>query len=156
MPRVLVVAYGNPLRSDDGVAWRAADALKDKFPASEVEILQMHQLAPELAESLSRVEGAIFVDAAPAGQGEPGEIHCEELSQTSEGPSEGAFAHHLSPGAVIMLARQVYGAVPRAFSVTLTGECFDHGEALSPAVVAALPALVAQIETKARQLLAGR
>jgi hydrogenase maturation protease len=147
MPRVLIVAYGNALRSDDGVAWRAAEALEGKFPESEVEILQMHQLAPELAESLSRVEAVIFVDAA--GKGEPGEIRCEELSATSEA----RFAHELSPGAVVLLARQVYGAGPRAYSVTLTGECFDHGEALSTAVVAALPGLVARIEALARQLL---
>lgn len=147
MPRVLIVAYGNPLRSDDGVAWRAADALEGKLPDSEVEILEMHQLAPELAENLSRVEAVIFVDASE--KGEPGEIHCEELSPTSEAP----FAHQLSPGAVLLLARQVYGAGPRAFSLTLTGECFDHGEALSPAVVAALPGLVARIEGLGRQLL---
>jgi hydrogenase maturation protease len=147
MPRVLIVAYGNPLRSDDGVAWRAADALEGKLPDSEVEILEMHQLAPELAENLSRVEAVIFVDAAE--KGEPGEIHCEELSPTGEAP----FAHQLSPGAVLLFARQVYDRSPRAFSVTLTGECFDHGEALSPAVVAALPGLVARIEALAQQLL---
>ena len=149
MPRVLIVAYGNPLRSDDGVAWRAAEALEEKWPASEVEIVQMHQLAPELAESLSRVDAVIFVDAAPASGGEPGKIRCEELSSINEA----RFAHQLSAGAVVLLARQVYGAGPRVFSVTVTGECFDHGEALSTAVVTALPALVARIEALARQLL---
>lgn len=148
MARLLIIAYGNPLRSDDGVAWRAAEALQGKLPDSEVEILEMHQLAPELAEDLSRAEAVIFVDAA--GKGEPGEIHCEELSPTSEAP----FAHQLSPGAVLLLARQIYGTAPRAFSVTLTGECFDHGEALSPPVVSTLPALVERIEALARQLLA--
>src|SRR5579863_8502871 len=152
MPRVLIVAYGNPLRSDDGVAWRAADALQGRLPDSEVEILQVHQLAPELAENLSRVEAVIFVDAAPASNGKPGEIRGEELSSISEA----RFAHQLSAGAVVLLARQVYGAGPRAFSVTLTGECFDHGEALSPAVVAALPALVERIEALARELLSTR
>ena len=150
MPRVLIIAYGNPLRSDDGVAWRAADALEGKLPDPDIEILQMHQLAPELAENLSRVEAVIFVDAAD--KGEPGEIHCEELSPTGEA----RFAHQLSPGALVLLARQVYGRSPRAFSLTLTGECFDHGEALSSAVVSALPALVARIEALVCQLLACR
>ena len=149
MPRLLIVAYGNPLRSDDGVAWRAADALKDKFPASEVEILQMHQLTPELAESLNCVAAVIFVDAAE-GVGPPGQLHCEELLELA---GEARFSHQLSASAVVALAGQLYSARPRAFSVTLTGESFDHGEALSPAVVAALPALVARIEALVQELL---
>jgi hypothetical protein len=37
--------------------------------------------------------------------------------------------------------------------VTLTGECFDHGESLSPVVAAALPALVTRIEALVQQFL---
>ena len=39
MPSVLIIAYGNPLRSDDGLAWHAAKAIEGKFGSSEVEIL---------------------------------------------------------------------------------------------------------------------
>jgi Ni,Fe-hydrogenase maturation factor len=49
MPRILIVAYGNPMRCDDGVAWRAADALETNSCGGNVEILRRHQLAPELA-----------------------------------------------------------------------------------------------------------
>jgi hydrogenase maturation protease len=152
MPRVLIIAYGNPLRSDDGVAWRAADALEGKFPAAEIEILRLHQLAPELAESVSRFEAVIFVDAAE-GKGKPGEVRCEEVS-----PSAGktSFSHQLSPSAVLDMAKGLFGASPRAFSVTLTGESFDHGEALSPVVVAALPALIARIAILAQQFLSSK
>ena len=66
MARVLIVAYGNPMRSDDGLAWHAADKLEGKYSPSEVEILRVHQLAPELAENVSRSEAVIFVDAAMA------------------------------------------------------------------------------------------
>ena len=41
MARVLIVAYGNPLRSDDGVAWRAADLLAEKFSIPEVEMVRL-------------------------------------------------------------------------------------------------------------------
>lgn len=47
---MLIIAYGNLLRGDDGLASRAADELAQKVEPSKVEILQRHQLAPELAE----------------------------------------------------------------------------------------------------------
>jgi hydrogenase maturation protease len=145
MPRVLILAYGNPLRSDDGLAWRATDALEGKFPATEVEILRLHQLAPELAETVRHCSAVIFVDAAEGGT--PGEVRCEELRDTA---AETRFSHQLSPQAVLALARQLYDATPRAFCVTMTGQSFDHGETVSPAVAAALPHLIARIEALVR------
>jgi len=153
MPRVLIVAYGNPLRCDDGLAWRAAGELKHKFPRSEVEIICSHQLAPEMAETVSRFAAVIFVDAAAAdmeGEVRPGQIVCVEVSKPVE-PVH--FSHHLSPAAVVALAKQIYGASLRAFSVTLTGECFDHGESLSPGVAAAMPRLIGRIDKLAQELL---
>lgn len=153
MPRVLIVAYGNPLRCDDGLAWHAADELEHKFPSSEVEIVCTHQLAPEMAETVSRFSAVIFVDAAAAdmdGKVQPGQVVCEEVSQPAE---QVHFSHHLSPAAVVALAKRIYGASLRAFSVTLTGECFDHGESLSPVVAVAIPKLVGRIDTLTQELL---
>jgi hydrogenase maturation protease len=152
MSCVLIVAYGNPLRCDDGLAWRAADDLEPKLSGSEVEILRAHQLAPEMAEDITRCDTVIFVDAAAAdgGNGKPGEVQCMEIG-SSEGPPR--FSHQLSPAAVVALARQLYGASPRAFAVTLSGQCYDHGESLSPAIEAAIPALVARIEELVQQAL---
>jgi len=150
MPHVLIIAYGNPLRSDDGVAWRAAEVLRQKFSPAEIEIHCLHQLAPELAETVSRVPCAIFVDAVSSPEGTPGEIRVEELSGNDPADSATHFSHSLSPHAAIRLAETLYGAKPQAFAVTVTGQNFDHGEALSPAVAAALPDLVARIERLAR------
>ena len=147
MPAVLIVAYGNPLRGDDGVAWRAADALGGKFPESRVDILCLHQLAPELAETASRFERVIFVDAASKQTGEPGKIRVEQIRADDIARHQGAaFGHSLSPAAVLALAANLYGAKLQAFSVTVTGRNFGHGEGLSPSVTAALPDLISRIE----------
>ena len=129
------------------MAWRAADALRGKFPKSRVEILCLHQLAPELAETASRFERVIFVDAASTQTGEPGEICVEEIRGEAISKNEGAaFGHSLSPAAVLALAANLYGAKPQAFSVTVTGEDFGHGDQLSRSVTAALPDLISRIE----------
>ena len=154
MPAVLIVAYGNPLRCDDGVAWRAADALRGKFPESQVEILCLHQLAPELAETGRGFECVIFVDAASKQAEQPGEIRVEEIRGEAIPKSEAvAFGHSLTPAAVLALAANLYGAKPQAFSVTVTGEDFRHGDGLSPSVAAAVPDLISRIELLAQWAL---
>ncbi len=150
MPRVLIIAYGNPLRSDDGVAWHAAEALRQEFSPAEVEIACLHQLAPELAETVSWFPCVIFVDAASPPEGHPGEIRVEKPGGKDSAESGGPFFHALSPHAVVRLAEKLYGAKPRAFSVAMAGQNFDHGESLSPAVASALPDLVARIEALVR------
>ena len=157
MAPVLIVAYGNPLRSDDGVALCAADKLEATFSPSEVEILRLHQLAPEVAESVSHFALVIFIDAASrdrATAGNPGEVHLEEIDHEAVEASRTArFSHSMNPATLIAMAAGLYGAAPRAFSATITGQDFDHGEGLSPVVAAALPALVSEIEGLVRRFL---
>jgi len=152
MPGILIVAYGNPLRSDDGVAWRAADLLEGRLPGSE--ILRLHQLTPELSEAIRDFDCVIFIDAAANDNSwvKPGTIRVEEIITDSIEPSR--FSHAFSPQRIVGMAEQLYGAHPRAFVVTVTGACFDHGSAVSAEVSNALPELIATIERVARQFLA--
>lgn len=139
MVPVLIIAYGNPLRSDDGVAWQAAETLRRKLPSSQAEITCVHQLTPELAERLSRSQYVIFLDASCSG--EPGKITCEPLSLSADAH----FAHQLSPSGLLALGTLLYGDTPRAFSVSLSGKSFDHGNTLSASAINALPRLVARV-----------
>jgi len=145
--QILILAYGNPLRGDDGVAWLAAEQLSGKLAATEVEIVCAHQLAPEMAEKVSRADAVIFLDAAE--DGEPGEVRCTQLVEPFAGVR---FSHQLSPVAILALAKQLYGANPQAYSVTLTGQCFDHGDALSCVAEKALPRMVEKVAVMVQQL----
>jgi hypothetical protein len=64
--RVLVIACGNPLRSDDGVAWLAAEQLRQTLQPP-AKVICVHQLTPELAEEASRAEIVFFIDATRIG-----------------------------------------------------------------------------------------
>jgi hydrogenase maturation protease len=156
---VVVMAYGNPLRGDDGLAWRAAEELKKKFPASDVEVLERHQLVPELADSIRRCEAVIFVDAAAAepGRGQAGEIRIVAMSEQEFGPDlTSPFHHQYSPVSLLALAAQLYGAKPRGFIASLVGQDFSPGERLSPTVELALPQFVAAIEKLVQDLVGRR
>jgi len=150
MPRVLIVAYGNPLRCDDGIAWRAAEALEDRFPCQDVEIVRLHQLAPEVADAVQSRVLVLFIDAAcvdSAQGGRAGEIRVREFSRIEiDKCPPGHFAHTYSPAKVLGLARELYGATPGACVITVAGENFRHGECLSDPVANALPELLVRIE----------
>ena len=140
MPRVLIIAYGNPLRCDDGLAWHVAEKLSHLPLPEHVEVITQHQLTPELAFPVSRAGTVVFVDAAQAGV--PGEIRCEPIAP---GPVASSLTHQFPAGAILHLAQKLYGAVPRAFVLSLHGECFEHGEALSSKVEENLPRLLERV-----------
>jgi hydrogenase maturation protease len=129
----------------------AAERIGRELQFPGVELLRLHQLTPELAESVSQCgTGVIFVDASQKGR--PGDICCEPVQINS---GEIRFFHRLSPAAILALAFQLYGVTPQAFSVTVVGHDFQHGEGLSPTVSAVLPGLVAKVGEITRQLLSG-
>jgi hydrogenase maturation protease len=141
--KTLILAYGNPLRGDDGLAWQAADQLESVFIGGEVEIIKLHQLAPELAEVASRYERVIFIDAAEAAAGRPaGDVRVEEITSADAGH----FSHHISPACVVALGDRLFGRRPQAFYATVAAECFDPGEVISDVVAEALPELIDRIK----------
>ena len=137
---VLVIGYGNALRSDDGVGWHAAGLLADDTRLAGVRVVASHQLTPELALDMSRASLVILVDASE--EGPPGAITVRPLegeNVSTAGGGGGATSHHVGPGVLLALARDLYGAAPDAFVVHVGVVDMDAGESLSPVVAAALP-----------------
>ncbi|MFZ0808871.1 MAG: hydrogenase maturation protease [Candidatus Sulfotelmatobacter sp.] len=136
MDTVLIVGYGNQLRSDDGLGFRTAEILCRSAPSPGVEILACHQLTPELAERMSHADAVLFIDAARSGPS--GEI----LSKQIEPSPDQLFAHQLTPETLLALCCELFGACPQAFVISLRGECFELADKLSPEVTVLLPRLV--------------
>lgn len=139
MERVLIIGYGNPLRSDDGVGWLVAQRLLREGVRSDVRVMAAQQLTPEMAEDVSRVEKVLFVDAARSGA--PGSVGCVEIVAVEAG----ADSHEVSPRMILALAKDLYGRSPRGFLLTVAGESFETGETMSAAVSAAIPELMRRI-----------
>jgi hydrogenase maturation protease len=142
MARSLILACGNPLRGDDGVAWQIAELLQGEFSQPQLEIRCAQQWTPEMAEAVSRSNLTIFVDSSAATA--PGEIKLETLHARAENPSP--TTHDCSPAILLALARELYQSVPRrALLLTIGGQSYEHGEQLSPIVRDALPAACERI-----------
>lgn len=140
MPRILILGYGNPLRSDDGLGWRAAEKLAEKFCSHDIEIRTCHQLLPELVDLVSQSDTTFFIDATQ--EGEPGEVRCQPVFPMSPNLR---FSHQFSPAAMLAWSQELYGRCPKAFAVSVCGCCFDFGETLSPVVTASLPRVAALV-----------
>jgi hydrogenase maturation protease len=147
MLRVLIVGYGNPLRGDDGLGWEAAARLAGTLSDPAIEIRAVHQLTPDLAEAASRAETVIFIDAScdngAEDENNQNGVISRRIAPNSFSPQ--AFSHQLTPEVVLGMAQALYGAAPKGFLVTLPGRSFEFGEGLSPAISAALTALIDRV-----------
>ncbi|MBK8020508.1 MAG: hydrogenase maturation protease [Chloroflexi bacterium] len=139
----LIVGYGSLVRGDDGLGQIIAEALRERMP--EADVMAVTQLAPEIAEPLSRAAAAFFIDAldvADLGQ-TPGELHIRAVTPDA---GEGAFSHNVTPERLLTAAAMLYGGAPPTHLITVVAQTFDIADTLSPALQAALPGLIKTIE----------
>ena len=140
MIRLLIIGFGNPLRCDDALGWHIAQELLRGPIPDDVRVIAALQLTPELAEVASRAEHVLFVDAAR--DGDPGSLECDLLESDA---SPIRYTHELSPSIVLKLAKDLFGRSPAAHLLTIAGQSFETGEAMSSRVRAAIPALMDRI-----------
>jgi hydrogenase maturation protease len=129
---VLLVGYGNPLRTDDGAGPAVAElvAADPRAAALGIDVRTAHQLTPELAVDVAAATLLVLVDAA---EGPPaGEVGVRRV----EGPGENdpSMTHHLEPESLLGLARGLFGAAPPAIVVSIGVRSVEVGERLTPEV----------------------
>jgi hydrogenase maturation protease len=122
---ILVIGYGNTLRSDDGVGPRVAMAMASRALPG-LTAIAVQQLTPELAQPLAAAELAIFVDARRA-DGDKA-VAVQPLEPAGWEPGNG---HTSDPRALLALAHAVFGRAPRSWLVTVPAIEFSLGEGLS-------------------------
>jgi hydrogenase maturation protease len=148
MRRVLIVCYGNTLRSDDGVAWHVGEALMARA-GPDVTVLLRHQLTPDLAADLSECELVVFVDARVV------DAHnlAAGVEQRPVTPDSGPLdTHRLTPDALLGLTQELFDVRPAAYLITIPAWSFELGESLS----ARTAGLVAEACDRVWSLLAER
>ena len=118
----LVVAVGNTLRGDDGVAHRVADLLGVR-PGLDVKRVQ--QLTPELAEEMAHAATIVFVDADV-------ESRSAWLEPVPAAPQRGPITHTMTPNELVMLAGRLYGFQGEAYLCHVPAEDFTPGGGLTP------------------------
>lgn len=143
---ILIIAYGNSLRHDDGAGLILAEHLEARWleQGVDVERIAVHQLGPELALDIAReeVEAVIFVDTRDARteRQTPGKfpVLTQPLTATT---GQNSLGHHFQPCTILVYARDLYAYAPTAWLVTVPGVNFEHGGGLSEVAHQALQSL---------------
>jgi hydrogenase maturation protease len=122
--RVLVLAYGNPGRQDDGLGPAAAEVI-ERWAMSLVKVETSYLLNIEDASTLVEHDVVLFIDAAAEGP-EPFELRRVEPA------GQMVFTSHIvRPEVLLAICRDCYGRVPEAWLLGIRGYEFELVEALT-------------------------
>ena len=144
-PHLLIIGYGNTLRSDDGVGPRLVEAV-GALRLPQVRTLICQQLSPEHSGLVALAGAVIFVDATVDAP------HTVQLRELKPGPDAQLFAHAVDPRTLLAFARDVFDHAPRAWWLTSPAVSLEFGENLSPTTEAGYHEVLEQIKRLAVQI----
>ena len=148
---ILLIAYGNPLRQDDGAGLRLAERMVERWQAADIPLrhLAVQQLTPELAAEIAEpgVAAVVLVDAravdADAAKNDPAALAVAVMPLAAPDAASPSLGHHMGPATLLAYTGLLLDGrpAPRAWLVTTPGVDFEHGEGLSEAAKAAIEAV---------------
>jgi hydrogenase maturation protease len=146
---ILIMGYGNALRSDDAIGRVLARLLGQRLnQEDDLRVYQLHQLTPELVERIAGASYVIFIDAREGGQ--PGAVMSESVSPQI---NDGIFTHKASPSELLGAARDWYGSAPQGLLITVVGSSFEYGDRLSPEMTDMLPEILDEVDLLIRSYI---
>jgi hydrogenase maturation protease len=126
---LLLIAYGNTLRRDDGAGLALAAQLAQVWRRRGITIrhLALQQLMPELAMDLCQadVRAVVFVDTMSKAAAA---IRLQSIAPAELGR---VLGHHLTPETLLLYAQRLYGYYPPSWLMTIPGHDFGFGEGFS-------------------------
>lgn len=124
----LLLAYGNSLREDDGIAPLLAESLQENTP--RIDVVIAHQLLPEHAELISNYERILFMDAKLGNR----IGHVEVFSLSEHEAPQNTITHHFDPTMLLKSAELLYQKNSQAWCFSIESRHFDHSDSLSPSM----------------------
>ena len=122
---ILVYGYGNPGRGDDGLGPALVAAL-EPLAVAGLACDSDYQLAIEDAATLAEYDVVVFVDADMTG---PAPFWFDRVEPSRE---LSFSSHSATPGQVVGLAREMFGAQVKAYALGIRGYHFGElGDELS-------------------------
>ena len=88
--KTLILALGNPILSDDGIAYEVADRLEELFKSSrtkasaQYDIIKSSGATMDIIPKLAGYKRLIVIDAVQLGSAPPGTVHRFSLDELAE------------------------------------------------------------------------
>jgi hydrogenase maturation protease len=141
--KTLVLGLGNPILTDDGVAFAVVEELRTRIDSRDVTVSQASVGGLGLLELVVGYDKVIILDAIQTDGADPGQIHCLSPEEFC-GSLRATSTHDVSFATALELGHRLREAVPEEI-IILAVEAADvetFGEELTPAVAAAVPEAV--------------
>lgn len=139
---VLVIGYGNTLRSDDGAGQVVAEKIGQcELPG--VRSLAVHQLTPELTDDIAQADTVIFIDAVATSAENPVSLKIEQIQAQDDHPN---FGHSCNPRSLLSWTQVLYGKVTKAYWVLIPAVHLDFGEEFSDITQRGIDASLNQVK----------
>jgi len=127
--RILIYAYGNPGRQDDGLGNRFVEEIEKWIIENDIHNILLesnYQLNIEDAATISEMDSIIFVDASTE--------HIRDIHLCVVEPSEGRSEftmHTASPAFILALCIKLYNKHPKTYLLQIRGYEWEFKEGLS-------------------------
>jgi hydrogenase maturation protease len=153
-PPVLLLGLGNDILTDDAVGLHVVHALRRELAGHPaIDIRETTEMGLALLDFITGYRAVVIVDSIQTGKAPPGFLH--ELDAAALGQLTGRTPHFVGVNETLALGRQLGLAMPERVTIFAieVEDPFTLGTALTPALQAALPAIVARIRTALQPLL---
>ncbi len=141
----LIIGYGNMLRGDDGAGVHAAELARKEIVG--IDVLTVHELQPELAETIADRDTVIFIDASAGTD----ILYCAQVGFGI--PIDPIRSHMLTPTQLLLLCLRLYGRAPETvYLIGIPANDFAFGESLSARTASFLEPCVHLIDRLTRQV----
>lgn len=153
-PRLLVLGLGNDILTDDAVGLHVVHELQRELAGHpSIDFRQTTEMGLALLDFITGYRAVAIVDSIQTGKAAPGFLH--ELDATALNQLTGRTPHFVGVSETLALGKQLGLAMPekvRVFAIEVA-DPFTLGTALTPALQAALPGIIARIRTALQHLL---
>jgi hydrogenase maturation protease len=155
-PAVLVLGLGNDILCDDAIGLRVVRRVATQLQGTEaVATRETEEMGLCLLDHIVGYRDLVLVDSIQTGTAPPGHLH--EICADDLERMTGATPHFLGVGETLALGRELGLDVPTRIRILAIEVAEPHvlSEAMTPALEAALPAVVERALAVARELAAG-
>jgi hydrogenase maturation protease len=153
-PRLLLLGLGNDILTDDAVGLHVVHELQRELAGHPaIDFRETTEMGLALLDFITDYRAVAIVDSIQTGKAAPGFLH--ELDATALNQLTGRTPHFVGVSETLALGKQLGLAMPeqvRVFAIEVANP-FTLGTALTPALQAALPGIIARIRTALQHLL---
>ena len=153
-PRLLVLGLGNDILTDDAVGLHVVHELQDELAGHPaIDCRETTEMGLALLDFITGYRAVAIVDSIQTGKAALGFVH--ELDATALNQLTGRTPHFVGVSETLALGKQLGLAMPEQVTIFAieVEDPFTLGTALTPALQAALPGIIARIRTALQHLL---